>query len=106
MKFTQFIRKVQQCFLVLLATTAEIIPSDVKKGHFAVTAMLGIEKKRFIIELQYLTNPAFMKLLEQAREEYGFMQKGVIFVPCLPVDLQDILDEHILNCAGFSIGNV
>ncbi|KAM7265010.1 hypothetical protein ACFE04_002693 [Oxalis oulophora] len=93
MTFTQFMRKMQRCLFVLLASTAEIIPVDVKKGHFAVTAIEGGKKKRFIVELQYLTNPAFMKLLEQAREEYGFRQKGVLLFPCLPVELQNILAE-------------
>ncbi|KAF7804428.1 Auxin-induced protein 6B [Senna tora] len=71
---------------------ATLVPDDVKEGYFAVLAIKGEEPKRFIVELEYLTNPAFMGLLDQAREEYGFRQKGALAVPCLPQELQKILD--------------
>lgn len=64
----------------------------VKKGHFAVVAVKGEKPKRFILELGYLNNPEFIKLLEQAQEEFGFEQKGVLAVPCQPEELQDILN--------------
>ncbi|KAJ9184325.1 hypothetical protein P3X46_004059 [Hevea brasiliensis] len=70
---------------------AKMVPEDVKQGHFAVIAMKGAEPKRFVVELDHLTNPAFVKLLEQAEEEYGFQQKGVLAVPCQPEELQMIL---------------
>ncbi|KAM7254845.1 hypothetical protein ACFE04_020086 [Oxalis oulophora] len=107
MKFNQLIKKLKQCFLLSdyerrsnlsnimfdddLEYT-EMVPEDVKKGHFAVTAINGGEEKRFIVELWYLSNPEFTMLLEQAREEYGFWQKGVLCVPCQPAELQNILD--------------
>ncbi|KAJ6864974.1 hypothetical protein NC651_035512 [Populus alba x Populus x berolinensis] len=72
----------------------KMVPGDVKKGHFAVTATKGEEPKRFIVELNYLTNPDFLSLLEQAKEEYGFQQKGVLAVPCRPEELQKILENR------------
>ncbi|XP_057984299.1 auxin-responsive protein SAUR71-like [Malania oleifera] len=70
------------------------VPSDVKEGHFAVLAAAaeGGEPKRFIIGLKHLTNPAFLRLLEQAKEEYGFEQTGPLAVPCRPEELQKILE--------------
>ncbi|KAJ9181546.1 hypothetical protein P3X46_009667 [Hevea brasiliensis] len=73
---------------------AKMVPKDVKQGHFAVIAVKGGEPKRFVVELENLTNPAFMKLLEEAEEEYGFQQKGVLAVPCQPEELQIILGDR------------
>ena len=72
----------------------KMVPGDVKKGHFAVTATKGEEPKRFLVELNYLTNPDFLSLLEQAKEEYGFQQEGVLAVPCRPEELQKILENR------------
>lgn len=68
-----------------------MVAEDVKEGHFAVLAVMGGEPKRFIVNLCYLTNPAFLRLLEQAEEEFGFGQKGTLAVPCQPEELQRIL---------------
>ncbi|THG16503.1 hypothetical protein TEA_002506 [Camellia sinensis var. sinensis] len=62
--------------LEAVATLAE----DVKEGHFAVFAVKGGVPKRFIVELSCLADPAFLCLLEKAKEEYGFMQKD--HIPC------------------------
>lgn len=70
------------------------VPEDVKEGHFAVFAVKGTEKKRFVVELGYLSSPAFLSLLEQAKEVYGFRQKGVLAVPCRPEELQKILQDR------------
>ncbi|ESW17201.1 hypothetical protein PHAVU_007G219400 [Phaseolus vulgaris] len=70
------------------------VPDDVSEGHFVVVANKGEETKRFVVELHYLSNPAFLELLERAREEYGFQQKGVLEIPCLPQELQKILEER------------
>lgn len=69
---------------------AMMVPNDVKEGHFAVVAVKG-EPKRFVLELDHLSNPEFLRLLEQAEEEYGFQQKGVLAVPCRPEELQNVL---------------
>jgi SAUR family protein len=103
-----FIRKLKRVLLLSAsrgANTSEVrfdevmeatkmVPGDVKKGHFAVTATKGEEPKRFIVELNHLTNPDFLSLLEQAKEEYGFQQEGVLAVPCRPEELQKILENR------------
>ncbi|KAG8647215.1 auxin-responsive protein SAUR32 [Manihot esculenta] len=107
MKLKLFIRKIQWVLMLSASKgtslkanklkeeieAEKMVPEDVKQGHFAVIAVKGGEPKRFIMELDHLTNPAFMKLLEQAEEEYGFQQKGVLAVPCQPEELQMILGE-------------
>ncbi|TKY52951.1 Auxin-responsive protein SAUR32 [Spatholobus suberectus] len=77
----------------LLAHRSEV-PDDVREGYFAVLATKGGESKRFIVGLHYLTDPAFLGLLDQAQEEYGFRQKGALAIPCQPQELQKILDGH------------
>ncbi|BFG34492.1 hypothetical protein CerSpe_207660 [Prunus speciosa] len=69
------------------------VPEDVKKGHFAVIAVDGDEPKRFVVALSYLTHPTFLKLLEQAAEEYGFDHEGAITIPCPPSELEKILHD-------------
>ncbi|XVF55506.1 hypothetical protein PTKIN_Ptkin06aG0041500 [Pterospermum kingtungense] len=66
-------------------------PSLSREGHFVVIATEGKEPKRFVIKLDYLNNPEFLKLLKQAEEEYGFSQEGVLELPCPPDELQRIL---------------
>ncbi|MBA0684405.1 hypothetical protein Goari_025992 [Gossypium aridum] len=62
-----------------------------RKDFLTVFAVKGEETQRFLIELNHLTNPEFLSLLDQAREEYGFHQKGVLTLPCRPQELQEIL---------------
>ncbi|KAG4959534.1 hypothetical protein AAZX31_13G125700 [Glycine max] len=71
---------------------ATAAPDDVMEGYFAVLAIKGEETKRFIVGLDYLNDPAFLRLLDQAREEYGFRQKEALALPCCPQELQKILD--------------
>ncbi|KAK2418204.1 auxin-responsive protein SAUR32 [Trifolium repens] len=66
----------------------------VPQGYFAVIAMQGEEPKRFILELEYLRDHHFMKLLEQAKEEFGYEQKGALALPCRPQDLQKIIENR------------
>ncbi|XP_020233357.1 auxin-induced protein X15 [Cajanus cajan] len=68
------------------------VPEDVREGYFAVLATKGGESKRFIVGLHYLNDPAFLGLLDQAQEEFGFRQKGALSIPCQPQELQKILD--------------
>ncbi|KAI5665266.1 hypothetical protein M9H77_24589 [Catharanthus roseus] len=72
-----------------------LLPEDVKEGHFAVLAVNNEKPQRFLVELQFLSNPAFLRLLKRAEEEYGFGQKGVLAVPCQPEELQKILQQKI-----------
>ncbi|TKY52954.1 Auxin-responsive protein SAUR71 [Spatholobus suberectus] len=68
------------------------VADDVREGYFAVLATKGGESKRFIVGLHYLTDPAFLGLLDQAQQEFGFRQQGTLAVPCQPQELQKILD--------------
>ncbi|XP_055832566.1 protein SMALL AUXIN UP-REGULATED RNA 16-like [Solanum dulcamara] len=70
------------------------MPEDVKEGHFAVVAMDNDELKRFIVPLSFLTHPSFLKLIEQAAEEFGFNHEGALTVPCRPSELEKILAEQ------------
>ncbi|KAL3518423.1 hypothetical protein ACH5RR_021012 [Cinchona calisaya] len=70
------------------------VPDDVKEGHFAVIAVDDDELKRFIVPLSYLTHPTFLRLLEQAAEEYGFDREGALTIPCRPRELEIILAEQ------------
>ncbi|XVF76428.1 hypothetical protein PTKIN_Ptkin13bG0265400 [Pterospermum kingtungense] len=74
-------------------SVGKAVPHDVKEGSFAVCAVKGKETQRFVIELDHLTNPEFLSLLDQARDEYGSHQKGVLSLPCQPHELQEILDQ-------------
>ncbi|KAL2323232.1 hypothetical protein Fmac_027611 [Flemingia macrophylla] len=65
---------------------------EVMEGYFSVLAIKGEETKRFLVGLDYLNDPAFLGLLDQAREEYGFRHQGALALPCLPQELQKILD--------------
>lgn len=71
------------------------VPYDVKKGHFSVIAVNCDEWKRFIVPLCYLTHPSFLRLLEQAAEEYGFDHEGALTVPCRPSEIEQILAEGV-----------
>ncbi|RDX81051.1 Auxin-responsive protein SAUR50, partial [Mucuna pruriens] len=70
------------------------VPEDVKEGHFAVIAQGGEDQKRFVLPLSCLTNPTFVKLLEQAEEEYGFDHEGAVTIPCRPSELERILTQQ------------
>lgn len=70
------------------------LPEDVKEGHFVVHTFNDGKLKRFIIELDYLAHPGFLKLLKLAEEEFGFKQEGVLVIPCGPNELQRILENR------------
>ena len=57
-------------------TNQDIVP----KGFLAVC--VGKELKRFIIPTDYLRHQAFEMLLQEAEEEFGFQQEGVLKIPC------------------------
>lgn len=70
------------------------VPDDVKEGHCHSARGQGFGEKRFVVKLKYLNRPAFLRLLEQAEEEYGFEQTGALVVFCGPEELQKILGRH------------
>ncbi|KAL2250658.1 auxin-responsive protein SAUR71-like [Sesamum indicum] len=80
----------------------ETVPDDVKEGHFAVLAVNNEEEKptRFVADLCLLKQPAFLRLLKLAEEEYGFQQTGALAVPCPPEELKKILQDEIWKDAN------
>ncbi|XP_021726604.1 auxin-responsive protein SAUR50-like [Chenopodium quinoa] len=73
---------------------SNMVPEDVKDGHFAAVAVDGGEVKRFVVPLRYLTHPMFLALLEKAAEEYGFDHGGALTIPCNPSEIENILAER------------
>lgn len=67
-----------------------LLPVDVKEGQFAVHTVDDGVLRRSVVELIYLTHPGFVKLLEQAEEEFGFGQMGVLVIPCTYSHLQSV----------------
>jgi SAUR family protein len=55
-------------------------PAPPPKGHLAVS--VGPEMQRFVIPMEYLKHGAFAALLQEAEEEFGFQQEGVLRIPC------------------------
>ncbi|KAK6778688.1 hypothetical protein RDI58_025406 [Solanum bulbocastanum] len=70
-----------------------LLPKDVKEGHFVVHAIDDGKQRRFVVELSYLVDLGFVRLLEQAEEEFGFEQEGVLAIPCRHSDLEKILQN-------------
>ncbi|XP_074313226.1 auxin-responsive protein SAUR20-like [Silene latifolia] len=62
----------------------------VPKGHF--TVYVGdCEKKRYVVPLSYLNQPAFQELLKRAEEEFGFNHPmGGLTIPCKEEAFMDI----------------
>ncbi|GMN55836.1 hypothetical protein TIFTF001_024963 [Ficus carica] len=56
--------------------------SNIPKGYFAV--YVGEEqKKRFLVPVAFLKEPAFLELLSMAEEEFGFDHPmGGLTIPC------------------------
>ncbi|CAH8367012.1 unnamed protein product [Eruca vesicaria subsp. sativa] len=63
--------------------------TPVPKGHLAVS--VGLEKKRYTIPTEYLSHQAFLVLLHEAEEEFGFQQAGVLRIPCEVAVFESIL---------------
>ncbi|SPT20286.1 unnamed protein product [Triticum aestivum] len=63
--------------------------APVPAGYVAVCA----EGARFMVRLAHLSHPAFLELLRQAEEEYGFPSgaSGPVALPCDEGRLRDVL---------------
>ena len=68
------------------------VAAAVPAGHVAVCA----EGARFVVRLAHLGHPAFLELLRQAEEEYGFPAgaSGPVELPCDEDRLRDVL-RHV-----------
>jgi SAUR family protein len=52
----------------------------VKKGWLAVR--VDEDQRRFVIPIAYLYHPLFRRLLEAARDAYGYHSSGPLRLPC------------------------
>ncbi|AES60641.1 putative small auxin-up RNA [Medicago truncatula] len=71
------------------ACSGKKLPSDVPRGHLAVT--VGETNRRFVIRADYLNHPVLQELLDQAYEGYGFNKSGPLSIPCDEFLFEDIL---------------
>ncbi|KAG5582998.1 hypothetical protein H5410_053625 [Solanum commersonii] len=75
----------------------QMVPNDVK-GHFAVLSVNSQEEPmRFIVELYWLNDPSFLKLLKQTEDEYGYGQKVSKSVKCKLNHLMGKLKNNLLQ---------
>ncbi|KAL2332009.1 hypothetical protein Fmac_019590 [Flemingia macrophylla] len=105
-KFKLVVEKLQKRLLLRRSkegcdSNSTYVPEDVKEGHFAVIAECGEEQKRFVLPLSCLANPTFLKLLEQAEEEYGFDHEGAVTIPCRPSEIERILTHQCMPSESY-----
>ncbi|GJM97702.1 hypothetical protein PR202_ga14648 [Eleusine coracana subsp. coracana] len=49
------------------------------------------EDERFVVRVEALRHPSFAALLEEAAQEFGYSQEGVLRVPCAVHQFRDVL---------------
>ena len=65
----------------------------VPKGHFVVHVRDN-ERKRYVVPLSYLSQPAFQELLRHAEEEFGFDHPmGGLTIPCKEETFVDLTSQ-------------
>ncbi|KAL7133457.1 hypothetical protein ABFS83_12G142400 [Erythranthe nasuta] len=81
-------------YLINCARRCWLTSYAAQSGYFSVITTGGSGKpKKFLVELTFLSNPPFVRLLEAAEREFGFQQKGVLAIPCEASELQQILSQ-------------
>ncbi|XP_020576315.1 auxin-induced protein X10A-like [Phalaenopsis equestris] len=70
---------------------------DVPAGH--VVVCVGSSSRRFVMKATHLNHPAFLSILRQAEEEYGFSQPGPLSLPCDESVFLQILRQISSTCA-------
>ncbi|XLR56124.1 hypothetical protein HN51_010445 [Arachis hypogaea] len=59
------------------------VSGNVQKGYLAVYVGEEEQKKRYMVPISYLHEPAFQQLLSEADEEFGFNHSmGGLTIPC------------------------
>ncbi|KAL4327240.1 hypothetical protein HN51_034436 [Arachis hypogaea] len=59
------------------------VSGNVQKGYLAVYVGEEEQKKRYMVPISYLHEPAFQQLLSEAEEEFGFNHSmGGLTIPC------------------------
>ncbi|GLJ21134.1 hypothetical protein SUGI_0386530 [Cryptomeria japonica] len=71
---------------------------DIPKGCVAVrVGKENDEVTRFVIPIFLLNHPLFMDFLEEAQDEFGFMQEGILRVPCSPQEFVQAMNLILLS---------
>ncbi|XP_062082785.1 auxin-responsive protein SAUR21-like [Humulus lupulus] len=72
---------------------ATLKSSTIPKGYFAVYVGED-QKKRYVVPLSYLNEPAFQDLLSMAEEEFGYEHPmGGLTIPCREDTFTDITSQ-------------
>ncbi|GLJ21135.1 hypothetical protein SUGI_0386540 [Cryptomeria japonica] len=74
---------------------------ETPKGCVAVCVGKDNEVTRFVIPIFLLNHPLFMDFLEDAQHEFGFVQEGILRVPCSPQEFVQT-KNFILLCSEYS----
>ncbi|ESW07861.1 hypothetical protein PHAVU_010G164600 [Phaseolus vulgaris] len=100
-RLQQILKKWKKAATSSASSNADMVP----KGFLAVC--VGKELQKFIIPTHYLRHQAFEMLLQEAQEEFGFQQEGVLKIPCHVSVFQKILKavednkQPLLHHSGF-----
>jgi SAUR family protein len=84
------------------ASSSSSSDAAVPAGHVAVSVQ-GAAPRRFLVRVAHLSNPAFLELLRQAEEEYGFpAAAGPIALPYDEDRFLDVLHYVSSSASGRS----
>lgn len=75
------------------------VTTPVPKGYFAVC--VGEQMKRYVVPTECLSHVAFVDLLREAEEEFGFEQEGVLRIPCDVSVFESVLQVVLKRKDGF-----
>ncbi|XP_014751012.1 auxin-responsive protein SAUR36-like [Brachypodium distachyon] len=82
----------------------------VPAGHVAVRVQDegGAAAARFVVRVTQLSHPAFLELLRDAEEEYGFPSgaSGPVALPCDEARLRDVLRRVCSSDSGSGSGSL
>ncbi|XP_062227730.1 auxin-induced protein 6B-like [Phragmites australis] len=79
-RLQQLLKKWKKLATVSPSSSGRNGKSSVPRGSFAV--YVGEEMRRFVIPTEYLGHWAFVELLREAEEEFGFRHEGALRIPC------------------------
>ena len=81
------------CRSLSIGKEATSMSANVPKGYVAVYVGEG-QKRRFLVPLAYLSEPAFQDLLNFAEQEFGFDHPmGGLTIPCSEDIFMDITSQ-------------
>ncbi|KAF4347899.1 hypothetical protein G4B88_011258 [Cannabis sativa] len=85
---------------------ATLKSSSIPKGYIAIYVGED-EKKRYVVPLSYLNEPAFQELLNMAEEEFGYDHPmGGLTIPCREDIFIDLTSQDIYTRMGFRFPSI